>query len=135
MSFKYLIFHYWKSIIITCIILYLSFASPSTFKDVPTFTNEDKFVHLLMYAGLTGILMFDFRQYARNRNTTITAFLIICILFPVLLGGVVEIIQPIYFPPRTADWFDWFSDITGVFVGWMVMRSITPLFPGEKNKE
>ena len=135
MKIKIYLHTFWKSILIISGILYLSFASPSTFKDVPTFANEDKFVHLLMYAGLTGILMFDFRQYARNRNTTKTAFLIICILFPVLLGGIVEIIQPIYFPPRTADWFDWFSDITGVFVGWMVMRSITPLFPGEKNKE
>ena len=135
MKIKIYLHTFWKSILIISGILYLSFASPSTFKDVPTFANEDKFVHLLMYAGLTGILMFDFRQYARNRNATITAFLIICILFPVLLGGIVEIIQPIYFPPRTADWFDWFSDITGVFVGWMVMRSITPLFPGEKNKE
>jgi len=135
MKIKIFLHTFWKSILIISGILYLSFASPSTFKDVPTFANEDKFVHLLMYAGLTGILMFDFRQYARNRNATITAFLIICILFPVLLGGIVEIIQPIYFPPRTADWFDWFSDITGVFVGWMVMRSITPLFPGEKNKE
>ena len=135
MKIKIFLHTFWKSILIISGILYLSFASPSTFKDVPTFANEDKFVHLLMSAGLTGILMFDFRQYARNRNTSITAFLILCILFPVLLGGVVEIIQPIYFPPRTADWFDWFSDITGVFVGWMVMRSITPLFPGEKNKE
>jgi VanZ family protein len=117
---------FWKSIIITGTILYLSFASPSTFSGVPTFENEDKLVHLLMYAGLTGFLIFDFRRFAKTTDMSIVGFIFICLAFPVFLGGAVEILQPMYFAPRTAEWFDWFSDIAGVLTGWLSMRFIAP---------
>ena len=120
------ILYFWKSILIISIILYLSFAPPSTFNGVPTFENEDKLVHLLMYGGLTGILIFDFRRYAKKNAMTIVAFIIICLLFPVFLGGAVEILQPMYFAPRTAEWADWFSDIAGMLIGWTGVRFITP---------
>ena len=121
-----LILYYWKSIIIIIGILYLSFAPPSTFQGIPTFENEDKLVHILMYAGLTCVLIFDFWQHTKNNATTL-AFILICLVFPVLLGGAVEILQPMYFAPRTAEWLDWFSDITGVIVGWLGMQLIKPV--------
>lgn len=126
MKIIHFILYFWKSILIISIILYLSFAPPSTFNGVPTFGNEDKLVHLLMYAGLTGVLIFDFRRYAKTKTMSIVAFILICLLFPVFLGGAVEILQPIYFAPRTAEWFDWFSDISGMLLGWIGIRFITP---------
>lgn len=113
---------YWKSLIIIGGILYLSFAPPSTFKGVPSFPFEDKLVHLLLYGGLTCILIFDFRLYAKKFRTTKFAFVSICILFPILLGGIIEILQPMYFAPRTGEWFDWFSDILGVLLGLLSMQ-------------
>ena len=115
---------YWKSILIISGILYLSFAPPSEFKGIPSFENEDKLVHIIMYGGLTCVLMFDFRQYAKNNPLSSLAFILICLLTPVILGGIVEILQPLYFAPRTAEWFDWFSDITGVLLGWLAMKLI-----------
>lgn len=126
MKIIHFILYFWKSILIISIILYLSFAPPSTFNGVPTFENEDKLVHILMYAGLTCILIFDFRRYAKTKTMSIVAFILICLLFPVFLGGAVEILQPIYFAPRTAEWFDWFSDISGMLLGWIGIRFITP---------
>ena len=126
MKIIHFILYFWKSILIISIILYLSFAPPSTFNGVPTFGNEDKLVHLLMYGGLTGILIFDFRRYAKKNTMSIVAFIIICLLFPVFLGGAVEILQPMYFAPRTAEWADWFSDIAGMLIGWTGVRFITP---------
>ena len=105
-------------------ILYLSFAPPSTFKGVPTFENEDKVVHLFLYLALTCLLIFDFRHHAGKNQPSIFTYALICIVFPVMLGGAIEIIQPIYFAPRTAEWLDWFSDISGVFAGWFVMSLI-----------
>ena len=119
------IIHYWKSIFFISCILYLSFAPPSTFKGVPTFENEDKLVHLFLYSVLTCLLIFDFRQFANNHQMSILSFVFICILFPVILGGGVEIIQPIFFAPRTADWLDWLSDILGVLIGWFGMSLVT----------
>ena len=124
MKIKKFLRTYWKSLLIISGILYLSFAPPSTFKGVPSFENEDKLVHIIMYGGLTCVLIFDFRLHARNNPLSSLAFILICLLTPVILGGVVEILQPIYFAPRTADWFDWISDITGVLLGWLAMKLI-----------
>jgi len=124
MKIKKFLRTYWKSILIISGILYLSFAPPSEFKGIPTFENEDKLVHIIMYGGLTCVLIFDFRQYAKNNPLSSLAFILICLLTPVILGGVVEILQPLYFAPRTAEWFDWFSDITGVLLGWLVMKLV-----------
>ena len=124
MKIKKFLRTYWKSLLIISGILYLSFAPPSTFKGVPSFENEDKLVHIIMYGGLTCVLIFDFRLYARNNPLSSLAFILICLLTPVILGGVVEILQPLYFAPRTAEWFDWFSDITGVLLGWLVMKLV-----------
>jgi VanZ family protein len=127
MRIKNLILHFWKSLIITAGILYLSFAPPSTFKGIPTFENEDKLVHLLMYAGLTCTLIFDYWKSSKSITFTTLSFILICVAFPIILGGVVEIIQPMYFAPRTADWFDWFSDIAGVLLGLMCMQFLKKL--------
>jgi len=51
----------------------------------------------------------------------------ICVFYPILLGGAVEILQPIYFAPRTAEWYDWFSDITGTIVGLLSIQSLKKL--------
>ncbi|MDP4239279.1 MAG: VanZ family protein [Bacteroidota bacterium] len=126
MKLRKFIFHYWKSIIIISGILYLSFAPPSTFNGVPSFENEDKLVHIIMYMGLTGVLIFDFKKYAKNNPKPTFAFVITCLLFPIILGGAVEILQPLYFAPRTAEWSDWFSDSAGVLVGWLVMSLVMP---------
>lgn len=127
MLIKNFLSHYWKSLIIIIGILYLSFASPSTFNGIPTFKNEDKLVHLFLYSGLTCILIFDFWKYVKYNRINTIAFYLICIVFPILLGGAVEILQPMYFAPRTAEWLDWFSDITGVMVGWLSMQLLRKL--------
>ena len=134
---KNFIFHYWKSIIIISIILYLSFAPPSTFKEVPSFENEDKLVHLLMYGGLTCILIFDFRQFVKRYRIPRFSFGLICIILPVLLGGAVEILQPMYFAPRSASWFDFLFDFIGVIIGWIFMdvfkNIVKKIFYSKKN--
>jgi len=134
MKLKYFLSIYWKSIIIISGILYLSFAPPSTFKGVPTFEFEDKLVHLLMYGGLTCVLIYDFRQYAKNKTMSVLSFIFMCLLLPVILGGAIEILQPMYFAPRTAEWFDWFSDIAGVLLGWSAFQLIFPTMIKRKNK-
>lgn len=126
MKLKNFISHYWKSLIIIACILYLSFAPPSTFRGVPTFENEDKLVHIFMYACLTCVLILDFKQFAKKSKVPALAFFSICLLLPIFLGGAVEILQPMYFAPRTAEWLDWFSDIAGVIVGWLASRMINP---------
>jgi len=121
--------NYWKSIAVVCCILYLSFAPPSTFNGIPTFNNEDKLVHFLMYAGLCCMLIFDFR-FANNKNKTKSvAGLLICLVFPALLGGSIEILQPMYFG-RGGSFFDLSANIVGIISAWVFMH----VFEGYINK-
>ena len=114
---------YWKSFFVIICILYLSFASPSSFKKIPTFDNEDKIVHFLMYAGLTAVLIFDFRNHKKNNNFC-SSFVLACLIFPSILGGLIEILQPRYFAPRTGSFGDFFADMIGVFAGWLFMYGL-----------
>lgn len=121
MQFKTVFHLYWKSIFIIAIILYLSFAPASTFKGISLFKNVDKVVHLLMYMGLAMILIYDFRNHKKTNNYTFI-FILTCIIFPSLLGGFVEIMQELFFPPRSAEWSDWLCDIAGILIGWTTMH-------------
>ncbi|MDR0370958.1 MAG: VanZ family protein [Prevotellaceae bacterium] len=106
---------YWKSLLIFAMVLYLSFAPSSTFDgiSIPAIPYLDKLVHFIMYAACTAVLCFDFfRQQKVVKSRTM--FIIICIVLPILIGGVVELMQERFFYPRTGDWCDWLADILGV---------------------
>ncbi len=127
--------YYWKSILALICICYLSFAGPATFDEVPDFTYKDKIAHFVLYAGLTFILIIDQRKHKKG-NLSYIPFIIWCIIFPVLFGGLVEIFQKYFFFPRTAEWFDWLSDIVGVLASWLTMhlRKLTPIYSTRKSK-
>jgi len=143
MGAKNVFFSYWKSILVTVGILYLSFAPPSTFESAPRisqFPHSDKVVHFVMFFVLTAVLIYEctkstnarkreansniqnlnnknscFRTFVRSRK-----FLLVCILFPIVLGGIIEIMQEAFFKPRSAEWLDWAADIAGVLAAWAV---------------
>ena len=127
--------YYWKSIFMVLFIQYLSFASPVTFERIPTppIPNFDKLVHFLMYAGLTAVLIWDFKKH-RKSNSSLQFFVLVCIVFPILFGGIVEILQSAYFAPRTGDWFDWLVDVSGVLCALVWMRLIMPRISSVNSK-
>lgn len=112
---------YWKSILSVIIIVYLSFAPPSDFREMPkvNILFFDKIVHVALYVFLTIVLIFDFRSHNKfSKNNSI--YIVQCILFPIILGGCIEIAQDKWFYPRTAEWVDWFADILGVSIGLLI---------------
>lgn len=123
MNIKKLILNYWKSIAVIACIFYLSFASPSAFKKIPTFENEDKIIHILMYLGLASVLIYEYRHH-RKYNKFSLSFVLICLILPIFLGGIIELMQEYYFPPRSGNLLDWISDIVGVALGWLGMQFI-----------
>jgi len=36
-------------------------------------------------------------------------------------GGVIELLQKYYFPPRTGEWLDWVADILGATIGSIII--------------
>lgn len=120
MSLIYIFIHYWKSIFVALCIMILSFAGANNFSEIPTFqlTYPDKIVHFLMYAVLALVLIIDYRRSTKTNRYNL-GFVLCCFALPVIFGGVIEIVQSVYFPPRTGDWFDWVADIAGVLVIWV----------------
>lgn len=112
---------FWKSISILLVLLYLSFAPPSSFKEIPPIQIEffDKLVHVALYVFFTFILILDFHKYFGDKASKST-FFVCCILSPILLGGFIEIAQETWFSPRTAEWIDWFADIIGTGIGFWI---------------
>jgi VanZ family protein len=77
----------------------------------------DKIVHVLMFLGLSGIVFFDSTRYLRFPVSKMRIFFSI-FLFPIVIGGLIEIIQEYFTPSRNGDWFDFLFDVIGVILGW-----------------
>ncbi len=112
------LFKYWKSIVYIVGLCYLSFAPASDFRSFPVFPGIDKVVHLFLYIFLACILVFDNRELIAGKR--FVKLLVYAMIFPVVLGGVIEIVQENFFPPRSAEWLDWFMDIAGVLMGYFI---------------
>ena len=123
------------SILVTIGILYLSFAPPSTFdfaESIPKIPHGDKIIHFGMFFVLTAALIYELKK--RNRKNYRTGkFLFVCILLPIALGGIIEIIQEAFFKPRSADWFDWLADIAGVLMAYFIYSFKNSIIPRFKN--
>ena len=111
-------FRYLKSVMATVFVLYLSFAPPGDFRKLPAIhiPHADKFVHIAMFFLLAFALCYDFFKAHRNARIPRVAFWIVCVLYPVVLGAVIEFAQEAWFYPRSAEWLDWMADIVGVVV-------------------
>ena len=119
---------YFLSIIVTIVIFYLSTASPSALPlpEMPKIEGFDKIVHMLMYAVLALVLVLE----TTRRNNL--GYYSLVILFPILYGGLLEILQHYFFPPRTGDWFDFLANTIGVLIGFAMA---TVLLNGAKARK
>ncbi|MCL2327762.1 MAG: VanZ family protein [Bacteroidetes bacterium] len=104
---------YFFSIVVAIGIFYLSTTTSSALSKVPKIEGLDKIVHFLMYAGFAFVLLWE------NWGKKAILRYIVAIAFPILYGGLMEIIQQ-FFPPRTTDFFDFLANTAGVLVGYFV---------------
>lgn len=102
-------------ILIALIILYLCCLIPT--RDIPEVEFElpiptDKIVHFLMYLGLSGATAINY-IHGKRGLVNMSFLLIGAFVLPILYGGLIEILQDLYFPPRSGDWFDFLADALG----------------------
>ena len=116
---------FWISITICILILVLCFMSTESLPKT-TITNMDKYVHFLMFLGLSGAVFFDNTRYLRQAVGWQRIFWG-SFLFPALMGGLIEIVQ-LFLSYRSGDWWDFFWDgvgaMTGFWIGWLINRWI-----------
>lgn len=74
--------------------------------------QKDKVVHFLMYFGLSGATAVNY-IWGKRGNVNVVLLIIGAFALPILYGGVIEILQYKYFPPRSGDWWDFLADVLG----------------------
>lgn len=110
------------TIIVTAIIIYLSFANAKTFEGVDIFKIPylDKIVHFCLYFLLMMVIIIEHRKSLTN-----TRILIFIALVPVILGGIIELLQSDLTTSRTGDVLDILSNTSGVVCSlllWLLIR-------------
>ncbi len=119
--------HYLKqypfSLLIICTICYLSLCTmPETeLDDVPFI---DKWVHICMYGGLSGVLWIEYVR--AHRSIKFMKALLPTVIFPLALSGTMELLQAYCTTTRSGDWLDMAANsigvILGMFVGYYIIR-------------
>lgn len=107
-----ILLRYWKTITISGVILYASLVRTPHFA-LPPIAHSDKWAHGVMYLLLGAVWLWEL---LRSKKTTATS-IIAGLTYPILFGGLIEIMQEQFFYPRTGDWKDWIADIVGTCTG------------------
>jgi VanZ family protein len=104
---------YYRSLIVSLVILYLSTMSGEKVSKISwiNFPHMDKIVHLLMYLTLSITVSYEI---VRNKEKiSLLKTLIIIVLFAILYGGAMELIQAYFTKTRTGDWADFGFNVIG----------------------
>ncbi len=81
--------------------------------------HPDKIVHLLVYGIFVWLLIRGFRkQSAFNRLKKHAS--VISLIIGIVFGLMTEVMQAYIFTGRSGSIYDWFADILGCLLGWLV---------------
>lgn len=81
-------------------------------EDVPFF---DKWVHFVMYGGLSASIWFDKTVVSKDKMSGRVWTLLF--VYPVVLGGLMELVQAYCTTCRSGDWLDFYADAFGAAIG------------------
>ena len=112
---------YFLSIFVILIIFILCFMD-TTPLPAPAISNFDKYVHVIMFLILSGVVFFDNTYYLRFPISKMQIFWSI-FLFPAILAGLIEIMQEYLTTTRFGDWLDFLFGVIGTFFGLMIALS------------
>lgn len=105
-------------LIISLVILYLCCFIPLRYipdVEFDIFIPTDKIDHFLMYLGLSGATALNY-IHGKRGYISISKLLLYAFVCPILYGGLIEVLQQNFFPPRTGDWFDFLANTLGSLV-------------------
>lgn len=85
-------------------------------EDVPLI---DKWVHFVMYGGISCAVWYDFYRKRRHTRFTAQAFML-AVVYPLALGGILEFVQEYFTSTRSGDLLDFYADAVGVGIGFVL---------------
>lgn len=105
----------WIPVIIALVIFYLCcIIQPSSIPDVDfAIVPFDKAAHFCMYLGFSGATALYYVYDKKGLSINMPLIFIGAVIVPIVYGGLIEIVQDRYFPPREGDWLDFLADVLG----------------------
>lgn len=106
--------YFWTTLVTAAIIVLSTIPIPeeAPLSDVPLI---DKWVHMLMYAGLTLTIWYD--HVVKNKKAINWKHYLSGFLYASLLGGLMELAQAYLTTCRSGDWIDFEADAIGAAIG------------------
>ncbi|GHS95258.1 hypothetical protein FACS1894107_16280 [Planctomycetales bacterium] len=98
----------------------------------------DKIVHAIFMLSWSLSAFFDNRRRRKNdaRSDARAPLWRDALIYPVIFGGVIEILQYLCTTTRTADWNDFFADALGAAAGFIICRlAARPNRPANQEPE
>ena len=109
---KHLLKHYPLTLICLALVWYLSLfiVMPETpMDDVPFI---DKWTHLVMYGGTCSVMWIEYTRCHERLNGW--KLFLLAWLGPILMSGLLELLQKYCTTTRQGEWLDFFANSTGV---------------------
>ncbi len=111
------------AIVIIIVIFYLSFFTPPK-TELDEVQNIDKLVHICMYGGLCLILWIEYIRTHTYINRT--KIFIGAIVAPIIMSGIIEIMQSYCTTNRSGDWMDFAFNCAGIIIAAAIGYYILP---------
>jgi VanZ family protein len=106
--------YYPVSALVVLAVLFLSFFKPPK-TAISDISNIDKIIHAIMYIGLSLIVWLEFLRKHTGKLSLWRGWLVAS-LFPIILGGGIELGQEYLTSNRSGEWLDFAADTAGVIV-------------------
>lgn len=100
------------SIMVLAALLYLSFFHPSK-PILPDMENSDKYLHALMYFGLSLTFWFEWLKGHAFAKRSLLRGSVFCFIFPIVLGALIELGQNYLTQYRSGEWMDCAANVGG----------------------
>ncbi|MCQ2224624.1 MAG: VanZ family protein [Paludibacteraceae bacterium] len=87
---------------------------------------RDYMAHLIVFGALSFSLALETLLAKLTSSFRTKRMWVMALLIPILYGGLIELIQQNFFPPRSAEWTDWLADALGCAIGFGVAALCAP---------
>lgn len=104
------------TILITLIVIILSVIPIPDNPPLEGVPFIDKWVHFVMYGGVTLAMWMDM-YYVRKERALSLGFSVAALICPVVLGGLMEVVQEYLTTYRNGDMLDFYADWFGALLG------------------
>lgn len=114
------------SIIASLLLFYVSFYTIPWLSPQEYVENSDKVMHFAMYLGVSLVYWFEWMRLHLKcgRRAYLKGFLL-CVAFPIALGGLIEIGQAYLTTDRQGEWLDFAANTAGSLVALALSFTVT----------